>query len=193
MKNTNINKAAFWPALVCLCILVGAGIFATDALGSLLNSILYGMADRAGWFFELFAIICIILTFVLAFSKFGSIKIGGPDAKPDFKTWNWITMSLCGGIGTGLLFWAMGEPIYHFMTPPVAAGVEAGSRPDGGPLSPVLPVHALPSSSAGRILAEIPSSRRMQPASRLRSCSRISWKRGSCIRLHRWKGSSRRS
>ncbi len=128
MKNTNINKAAFWPALVCLCILVGAGIFATDALGSLLNSILYGMADRAGWFFELFAIICIILTFVLAFSKFGSIKIGGPDAKPDFKTWNWITMSLCGGIGTGLLFWAMGEPIYHFMTPPVAAGVEAGSR-----------------------------------------------------------------
>lgn len=128
MKNININKAAFWPALACLCVLVGAGVFAKDTLGSILNSILYGMADRAGWFFELFAIVCIILTIVLAFSKFGNIKIGGPDAKPDFKTWNWITMSLCGGIGTGLLFWAMGEPIYHFMTPPVAAGVEAGSR-----------------------------------------------------------------
>ena len=128
MKNTNINKAAFWPALICLAVLVGAGVFATDALGSLLNTILYGMADRAGWFFELFAIICVILTLVLALSKYGNIKIGGPDAKPDFKTWNWITMSLCGGIGTGLLFWAMGEPIFHFMTPPVAAGVEAGSR-----------------------------------------------------------------
>ena len=128
MKNTNINKAAFWPALICLAVLVGAGVFATDALGSLLNTILYGMADRAGWFFELFAIICVILTFVLALSKYGNIKIGGPDAKPDFKTWNWITMSLCGGIGTGLLFWAMGEPIFHFKTPPVAAGVEAGSR-----------------------------------------------------------------
>ena len=52
MKNTNINKAAFWPALICLAVLVGAGVFATDALGSLLNTILYGMADRAGWFFE---------------------------------------------------------------------------------------------------------------------------------------------
>ena len=113
MKNTNINKAAFWPALICLAVLVGAGVFATDALGSLLNTILYGMADRAGWFFELFAIICVVLTFVLALSKYGNIKIGGPDAKPDFKTWNWITMSLCGGIGTGLLFWAMGEPIFH--------------------------------------------------------------------------------
>lgn len=69
MKNTNINKAAFWPALICLAVLVGAGVFATDALGSLLNTILYGMADRAGWFFELFAIICVILTFVLALKR----------------------------------------------------------------------------------------------------------------------------
>ncbi len=128
MKHTGINKFAFWPAMVCLAVLVGAGVFATDALGKLLNTILYSMADRVGWFFALFAIVCIILTFVLALSKFGSIKIGGPDAKPDFKTWNWITMSLCGGIGTGLLFWAMGEPIFHFMTPPVAAGVAAGTR-----------------------------------------------------------------
>ena len=79
MKNTNINKAAFWPALICLAVLVGAGVFATDALGSLLNTILYGMADRAGWFFELFAIICVVLTFVLALSKYGNIKIGGLD------------------------------------------------------------------------------------------------------------------
>lgn len=75
MKNTNINKAAFWPALICLAVLVGAGVFATDALGSLLNTILYGMADRAGWFFELFAIICVILTFVLALSKYLPIFI----------------------------------------------------------------------------------------------------------------------
>lgn len=128
MKNTNINKGAFWPAMVLLAALVGAGVFAKDTLGAVLNKMLYGMADKAGWFFELFAILCVVLTFVFAFSRFGNIRIGGPDAKPEFKTWNWITMSLCGGIGTGLLFWAMGEPIFHFMTPPVAAGVEAGSR-----------------------------------------------------------------
>ncbi len=123
-----LNKLAFWPALVCLIIFIAFGVFKQEAMGELLNTIMYAMADQVGWFLELLAIIIIILTFVLALSKFGNIRIGGPAAKPDFKTWNWITMSLCGGIGTGLLFWAMGEPIFHFMTPPAAAGVVPGSR-----------------------------------------------------------------
>ena len=126
--DKKINKVALIPALILLAVLIGFGVFRTEALGTLLNTILYGMADRMGWFFCLFTVIVIILTFVLAFSKIGNIKIGGPDATPDYKTWNWITMSLCGGIGTGLLFWAMGEPMYHFMTPPVAAGAVPGSR-----------------------------------------------------------------
>lgn len=126
--SKKINKAALIPALIVLAVLIGFGVFATEALGTTLTTVLYWMANNFGWFFCLFTIIVIVLTFVLAFSKIGNIKIGGPDATPDYKTWNWVTMSLCGGIGTGLLFWAMGEPMYHFMTPPVAAGVEAGSR-----------------------------------------------------------------
>lgn len=126
--DKKINHIALWPALAVLAVLIGFGVFRTQALGTLLSNILYGMADKAGWFFCLFTIIVIVLTFVLAFSKIGNVKIGGPDATPAYKTWNWITMSLCGGIGTGLLFWAMGEPMYHFMTPPVAAAAEAGSR-----------------------------------------------------------------
>ena len=123
-----LNHYALWPALAVLAVLIGFGVFKTEALGSLLTTVLYGMANSMGWFFCLFTIIVIVLTFVLALSKLGDIKIGGPDATPAYKTWNWITMSLCGGIGTGLLFWAMGEPMYHFMTPPVAAACEPGSR-----------------------------------------------------------------
>lgn len=126
--SKKINMWALIPALIALAVLIGFGVFATEALGSTLKTVLYWMANNFGWFFCLFTIIVMILTLVLAFSKIGDIKIGGPDATPDYKTWNWITMSLCGGIGTGLLFWAMGEPMFHFMTPPVAAGVEAGSR-----------------------------------------------------------------
>ena len=102
-----LNKLAFWPALVGLVIFWAAGVIFQEQVGELLNTILYGMADKVGWFFQIAVILVIILTFVFAFSKFGNIRIGGPDAKPDYKTWNWITMSLCGGIGTGLLFWAM--------------------------------------------------------------------------------------
>ncbi len=127
-KKVELNNAVFWPAIILLAIFIGFGVFQQETLGKILNNMLYGMADSAGWFFELLAFFVLILTVVIAVTKYGNIRIGGPDAKPDYKRWNWITMSLCGGIGTGLLFWAMGEPIYHFTGPPAAAGAEALSR-----------------------------------------------------------------
>lgn len=50
------------------------------------------------------------------------------DAKPDSSYWQWFSMSICSGIGCGLVFWAMGEPMYHFMTPPAAIQAATGSR-----------------------------------------------------------------
>ena len=70
MNDKNkLNKLAFWPAIICLGIFIAFGVFKQDAMGTLLNTILYAMADRVGWFFELIAILIIILTFVLATSK----------------------------------------------------------------------------------------------------------------------------
>lgn len=127
-KKVDINHIVFWPAMAVLLAFIGFGILRQESLGELLGNALYAMADNVGWFFEVLAFIIMILTIVVALSKYGSIRIGGPDAKPDYKRWNWITMSLCGGIGTGLLFWAMGEPIYHFTGPPASAGVEPLSK-----------------------------------------------------------------
>lgn len=136
MENLNkkkypFDKIVFWPAFVCLVIFMVFGLFKTEAMGELLNKMLYGMADSVGWFFELMVFIVLIITIIVACTKFGNIRIGGPDAKPDYKYWNWLTMSLCGGIGTGLLFWAMAEPIWHFSGPPAEAGAEAFSREAG--------------------------------------------------------------
>ena len=124
----HINKAVFIPAFLALVLFSAAGIFKTEAMEHFLTIALYSMSDSVGWFYELLTLIITILTLVLAFSKYGRIRIGGADAKPDFKLWNWATMTICGGLGTGLLFWAMGEPIYHFMQPPTAAGAAAMSR-----------------------------------------------------------------
>ena len=130
-KKYPFDKIVFWPAFICLVIFMSFGLFKQEALGNLLNKMLYNMADTVGWFFELSVFFILIITAVIALSKFGNIKIGGPDAKPDYKYWNWITMSLCGGIGTGLLFWAMAEPIWHFSGPPAEIGAEAFSRDAG--------------------------------------------------------------
>jgi choline/glycine/proline betaine transport protein len=58
----------------------------------------------------------------LAFSKFGQLRIGGQSAKPEFKTISWFAMLFSAGMGIGLLFWSISEPIYHFLSPPMAEG-----------------------------------------------------------------------
>lgn len=126
--NKKLNPYVFWPSISALAIFIFCGIFFQEQLGSFLNAMLYGASDTLGWYIDLFAVGTLILVIPFVFMRYGDIKIGGEDAKPDFKTHNWYFMSISGTIGTGILFWGMGEPIFHFATPPIASGVEPFSR-----------------------------------------------------------------
>lgn len=124
----SINSLAFWPAFIGLIVLLLVSIFFKDQMAAILNSLLYGMADYVGWIINLFALICFLIIIFILISKYGNIRIGGEDAKPEFTRFNWIAMTICGSIGTGLLFWAMGEPLYNFYGPPAYAGVDPATR-----------------------------------------------------------------
>lgn len=126
-----MNPLAFWPPVILLAAFIAFGVLNQKAMGSFLTKALYGMANVFGGYINLLCVVGLFLVLVLVVSKFGDIRIGGKDAKPDFKYFNWISISLCGGIGTGLLFWAMGEPIFHYATPPSGANVEPFTRDAG--------------------------------------------------------------
>lgn len=129
-EDRRLNKAAFWPAIIILALFIISGIFWTEQVGSIMTRLLYGMADYLGWYINLISLLFIVLAVVFIIGRYGDVVIGGPDAKPEFSMFNWCAMSICSGIGTGLLFWAMGEPIFHYMTTPAAIG-EAGTRTAG--------------------------------------------------------------
>lgn len=78
------------------------------------------VASGADWFFILSINVFLIFLFYLALSKFGKLRIGGPKARPDFKTTSWFAMLFSAGMGIGLLFFGVGEPIMHFSNPPTA-------------------------------------------------------------------------
>lgn len=130
-KKYPMNPLAFWPPVILLAAFIAFGVLNQKAMGSFLTKALYGMANVFGGYINLLCVVGLFLVLVLVVSKFGDIRIGGKDAKPDFKYFNWISISLCGGIGTGLLFWAMGEPIFHYATPPSGANVEPFTRDAG--------------------------------------------------------------
>ena len=80
------------------------------------------IANNGGWFFVLVVNIFLGFMIYLAFSKFGELRIGGQNAKPEFKTASWFAMLFSAGMGIGLLFWSIAEPINHFNSPPMAEG-----------------------------------------------------------------------
>lgn len=125
MKNIRIY--AFLPPFVLLTIAAAYSLVIgmrneTKAIAFL--SHLFDMAlDTFGWFYALAALLVCLLTLFLMFSRYGDIKFGGPDAKPEYSYWNWFAMTLCAGIAIGVVFWGAAEPVMQFMNPPKSLGI----------------------------------------------------------------------
>src|SRR5690606_4997093 len=91
---------------------------------------------NTGWGFILAATGFVIFGLYLAFSKYGKIPLGADDEEPEFRTSSWIAMMFSAGMGIGLMFFGVSEPLSHFVSPPPGAvplgvddAVAAGSTP----------------------------------------------------------------
>ena len=82
------------------------------------------IAAKFGWLYVVGVNVILIFCIYLAFSRFKNIRLGGPDCKPEFSTWAWISMLFNAGIGLVLMFYSVAEPILHFSNPPYG---EAGT------------------------------------------------------------------
>ena len=79
----------------------------------------------SGWFLILAVNIFALAAAGFAIHRFGRIRIGGKDAQPEFSTPAWYAMLLSAGMGIGLMFWSVGEPIHHYASPsPMFEGME---------------------------------------------------------------------
>jgi len=80
-----------------------------------------------GWFFVISVTGFLLLCLWLALGRFGRLRLGAPDDRPEFSTASWLSMLFAAGMGVGLLFWGVAEPVLHFSQPPVAAGGTPGA------------------------------------------------------------------
>ncbi len=78
--------------------------------------------DNTGWLFVLTASGFVVFVLWLALGKFGSIPLGRDDEEPEFRTISWIAMMFSAGMGIGLMFFGVAEPLTHFVTPPPGTG-----------------------------------------------------------------------
>jgi choline/glycine/proline betaine transport protein len=85
------------------------------------------VARNLGWFYILAVSSLLIFLLGLALSRYGSIRLGADDSRPDYSNLTWFTMLFAAGIGTILMFWGVAEPVSHFANPPFD-GVQGGTE-----------------------------------------------------------------
>lgn len=119
-------QVAFVAGGLVLLFIVLTIIF-NEQSAAIFDSLLNGIGDNFGWLYILAANFFVIVMLLFATGRFGNIKIGGPVALPEFSTFSWYAMLISAGMGIGLMFWSVAEPLFHYMEPSPMFDVPAES------------------------------------------------------------------
>ncbi|MBW2454166.1 MAG: BCCT family transporter [Deltaproteobacteria bacterium] len=118
-------RANLFRITLPICVVVAVvGIVRPDALADTAGAITSAAFQALDWFFMALVSAFLVFCLWLAFGRHGGVKLGADDEKPEFSTVSWIAMLFAAGMGVGLLFWGVAEPVTHFSG---ALGTEAGT------------------------------------------------------------------
>ncbi|MFP4131694.1 MAG: BCCT family transporter, partial [Thiohalospira sp.] len=121
----DLNPVVFLTSALIIASFVILSFIKLDAMAAIFEATQAWITNKTGWFFVLAINAILAYVVYLVFSRFAHIRLGGEDAKPEFTYVGWFAMLFSAGMGIGLLFYAVAEPMYHFLTPP--HGAEAGT------------------------------------------------------------------
>ncbi len=117
-RRPGIDRIVFFVAAVIAIAFVVWGVISPAGLGSASDTLLNGTITNFGWLFVVAASVFTVFVIVVAFSRFGAIPLGKDDEGPQYKTSSWIAMMFATGMGIGLIFYGVGEPLFFYMAPP---------------------------------------------------------------------------
>jgi glycine betaine transporter len=126
-----LNKVVFAVAAAFVVAFVLWGAFTPEGMGETTSSTLTWIENNFGWLFVLTTASFVIFSAYLALSRYGNIKLGPDDSEPEFSTFSWVSMMFATGMGIGLIFWGVAEPLTHLNTPPMGMaepGTPAAAR-----------------------------------------------------------------
>lgn len=121
-SKLEINPPVFFGSAILILAFVIFGASFSDLASSVFNSVQSWIVDTFGWFYLLSVAVFLIFSLSLAISSFGAIKLGPDHSEPDYGYVSWFAMLFSAGMGIGLLFFGVAEPIMHFTSPPVGEG-----------------------------------------------------------------------
>ena len=117
-----VDHTVFWPATGLLLLLVIVASFWPDGSQLVFQSLLQGIVHYASWYYLLVVAIILISVAVFSLSRAGDIKLGPDHSEPNYSYLSWFAMLFAAGMGIGLMFFGVAEPVMHFLAPPLGEG-----------------------------------------------------------------------
>ena len=119
-----VNPPVFISSALVVVAFVLFGVFFKDAAETAFNALQGVITHYLGWYYMLATSVFVGFVLWLLMSRYGDIRLGDPHEKPEFGYFSWFSMLFSAGMGIGLLFWSVAEPMYHYLSPPFAVAGE---------------------------------------------------------------------
>jgi choline/glycine/proline betaine transport protein len=116
----DVHPYVFFISAGLIALFVAFTILFEQRMDDLFSRLQAGVSHFAGWFFVASMNIVLIFVISLLLGRFGDIRLGGEGARPEFSTIAWLAMLFSAGMGIGLLFFGVAEPMFHFVASPLA-------------------------------------------------------------------------
>lgn len=120
MPKSHINPRVFWGASAIIAVLLVTTLAMPGRADLAFKAAQAWTIDTFGWFYIAAVAVFLVVVLALGFGPAGRLKLGPADAEPDFPYLSWLAMLFAAGMGIGLMYFAVAEPIQHYISPPEA-------------------------------------------------------------------------
>jgi choline/glycine/proline betaine transport protein len=122
VDNSSINKNVFFSSFIFILLLTATASIWPEALGVFFSTLQTWIVAKTGWIYVLLVGTILFVCCWLIASRLGDIKLGPDHIEPDYGNLSWFAMLFSAGMGIGLMFYGVAEPLMHFSSPPVGDG-----------------------------------------------------------------------
>ncbi|MGA7148553.1 MAG: BCCT family transporter [Microbacterium sp.] len=116
-RTSTIKRWVFWPAAVVALSFSAFALIAPHLAERFFGAVQASIINAFNWYYVLIAAFFVAFALVIGFSRFGDIRLGADDEKPEFSLGAWFSLLFAAGMGIGLVFYGVSEPLSHFVNP----------------------------------------------------------------------------
>ncbi|MBH0113428.1 BCCT family transporter [Novosphingobium sp. YJ-S2-02] len=123
----DFSPTVFFGAIIAIGLLIAFALYDTELATARFAAVQSWATHNFGWLFVGTANVLLVASGFIAITRIGDMRLGGADAKPAYSPMSWFAMLFSAGMGIGLLFYGVAEPVMHFSNPPISSFSDPGA------------------------------------------------------------------